>query len=231
MAEISIGEYAEEKARASGKNTSLSGKYELIDVGEMHGFRATGTWLATGWDLVMIVLTDDHVMVSFELIGDEAIAQEQVLLDTLKTYGESAADGSAGGFLRSDGEQFAIDYPDTYSMMDYGLKDGCAVRMFANAGDPNNLYMARTYILDQEYSDALAPSIASMGLPKSAKVEAEPEMVRIGSRNAAVILGNTEAGPLAFYVIGSGRTALAVLFMGEEATGMAEQIMASAEIK
>ena len=56
-------------------------------------------------------------------------------------------------------------------------------------------------------------------------------MVEIGGRNAALIQGNVTGGPLAFYVIGGGRTALVLMFTGEEACGMAEHIIESAELK
>ena len=46
-----------------------------------------------------------------------------------------------------------------------------------------------------------------------------------------MIRGQLDAGPMAFYLIGSGRTAMALLFTGEAAVGMAEAIVASAAIE
>lgn len=231
LVEISVAEYSEEKARADGKNTALDGSYELIEVNGMHGFRAAGKWLATGWDLALVILTDGKTMVSFELVGAEALESEQRLLETVKTFEQEEAESNAEGFLRCDGIQFALDYPESYSMMDYGLKDGCAVMLFADPADPNNLFMARTYLLDTDYTEDMAPAIAAAYLPKSTGVNAAPETVQIGGREMAVIRGNMDAGPLAFYVTGSGSMAMAVLFTGEGAVGLAEQIMASVEIK
>ena len=87
--------------------------------------------------------------------------------------------------------------------------------------------MARTYSLITAYSSEQAPSIAKAKLPKSTGVQAEPQMTRVGDWDAAVITGDTKAGPMAFYVIGSGRTALALMFLGEEAISHAETVVAS----
>lgn len=70
-------------------------------------------------------------------------------------------------------------------------------------------------------------SIAKAKLPKSTHVKADPKMMRVGDWNAAVITGNTKAGPMAFYIIGSGRTALALMFLGKEAIGHAEKVLGS----
>ena len=91
----------------------------------------------------------------------------------------------------------------------------------------SQIIMARTYTLNEDYSDELAHSIAAGRLPKSTGLKAEPEMERIGGRNAAVIRGDLESGPMAFYVVGQGRTALALMFMGEGALSYAEDIIAS----
>ena len=56
-------------------------------------------------------------------------------------------------------------------------------------------------------------------------------MTEIGSRKAAHIQGEVSGGPFSFYAIGSGRTALVLMFMGDEACGMAEHVIQSAEIK
>ena len=91
--------------------------------------------------------------------------------------------------------------------------------------------MARTYNLDMDYTDSMAAYIASAALPKSTKVEANAEMVEIGGRNAAVITGTVSGSPMAFYVIGSGKTILALLLTGEESCGMAEHLIGSVEFK
>ena len=42
-----------------------------------------------------------------------------------------------------------------------------------------------------------------------------------------MIRGDLESGPMAFYVVGQGRTALALMFMGAGALSYAEDIIAS----
>ena len=83
---------------------------------------------------------------------------------------------------------------------------------------------------DTDHHDRYAPVFASSLLHKSTGIDAEAEMAWCGDWNPAVIKGTVQAGPLAFYVTGSGHTALAVLFTGTEAVGMAQMIMASMNI-
>ena len=171
----------------------------------------------------------------FVLVGNKALALEQALLDSLELLGE-APEETTEGFLRWEGMEFSekhpegglfsLDYPAHYS----SLAQTTGI-VFMNPNDPSNIIMARAYTLDTYYSDALAPVIAANALPKSTKVEPNAKMVKIGGRNAAIIQGTVSGGPMAFYVIGSGRTALALMFTGEEACGMAEHVIQSAEIK
>ncbi len=229
LAESMIADYTEEKARANGKNTVLNGEYELIEVGDMHGFRAFGTWLAFDCDIIMIQLSHDRHLVSFILIGDEAIAKEEELISSVMLT--NVDDTTSGeGFMRWEGDLFAFDYPDYYIKLDYGLKDQSEVILFVDPNDTNNLLMARTYPLDYEYLNAYAPILASSLLPKSTGIDAEPELIWCGDWKLAVIKGNVQAGPLAFYVTGSGQTVLAVLFTGTAAVGMSQEIMASMTI-
>ena len=223
--ESMIAQYSEEAQRAAGKNTTLNGKYDLIESGGMHGFRAYGTWLDGGRDLVMVLLTGSRHMVSFVLIGQQAIAAEQDLVSSVELLG-SSADDSAAGFKRWDSAQFSMDYP-----AHFGVMEQTTGVIFVNPDDTNSIIMARTYNLDADYSDAMAAYIATAALPKSTKVEAEPEMVQIAGRTAAVIKGNISVGPMAFYVIGSGKTAMALMFTGEEANAVAEHVILSIEIK
>ena len=208
-----------------GRNLSLTGEYELIEAGEMKGFRAFGSWLATGQEAVMLVLTADRHLVGFVLVGEEALALEQSLLDSVELLGEEPAE-SAEGFLRWEGELFSLDYPENYGTMEQSTGV-----IFVDPQNTSCIIMARSYTLDFDYSDSSAPNIAAAALPKSANVEADPEMVEIGGKNAAVIQGTVSGGPMSFYVTGSGRTALALMFTGTEACGMAEHIIQSAEIK
>ncbi len=208
-----------------GKNLALSGEYELMQRDGMRGFRALGSWRATGQDAVMMVLTGNRHMVCFVLVGDGAIALEQSFLNSVELLGDGPSEG-AEGFLRWEGSRFALDYPENYGTMEQNTGV-----VFINPDDTNSIIMARTYDLDFDYADSMAATIAASALPKSTKVEANPEMVEIGGRNAAVIKGTISAGDMAFYVIGSGRTAMALMFTGGEACGMADHIIQSVEIK
>ena len=204
----------------------LSGEYELIDLGNIHGFRAPGTWLTGGFDLIMMQFTYDNHLFAFVFVGNEAIAHADRILASVEfTSVETVV--SSESFLRWEGDLFAFDFPDHYARIDYGLKDKSEVIIFANPEDTSNILMARTYPLSYEYDDAYAAAYASSLLPKSTKMDAEPEMLRCGDWNAAVLTGEIESGPLAFYVIGSGNTLLAVIFMGEEIIGLSQEIMAS----
>ena len=208
-----------------GKNLALTGEYMLAQAGDLRGFRAAGSWRATGQDAVMLVLSGSRHMVGFVMVGDGAIALEPTFLNSVTLIGNEPQE-SAEGFLRWDGKDFSVDYPAHYGALDQGT----AVA-FINAADTSNIIMVKAYPLDTEYSDAIAPVIAASTLPKSTKVEPNAEMTQIGGRSAAVITGTVSNGPLAFYVIGSGKTALILMFTGTEATAMADAVIRSAEIK
>ena len=207
-----------------GKNLVLTGKYESMQSGEMKGFRAFGSWKATGQDAVMIILADGGHMIGFVLVGDEAIALEKDFLDSVEFLGK-VPEESKDGFKRWEGSQFALDYPEQYGAMEQNTGV-----VFINPDDGSNIIMARAYNLDTDYSDDMAPALAAQKLPKSTKVEANPEMVEIGGRKAAEIKGTVSGGPMSFYVFGSGKTAFAMMFTGEEAVGMAEPIIQSVVI-
>ena len=63
-----------------GKNLQMNGEYELIQSGELHGFRAPGSWRSTGQAAVMLLLSSGTHIVGFVLVGDGAIALEQDFL-------------------------------------------------------------------------------------------------------------------------------------------------------
>jgi len=203
-----------------GKSLSLTGEYELVRFGALQGFRAFGSW-GGNQDARMICATDGGHMVSFVLIGEHAIAEEEALLNSVVTFGGSET-AAQSGYKTWQGAGFTVCYPEGY-----GTMEQAAGTVFMDAGKTDQIIMARTYSLDTDYSDALAPSIASARLPKSTHVEATPEMEQVGGWNAAVIRGDTASGPMAFYVVGQGRTALALLFIGEDALGYAMDVVAS----
>ena len=208
-----------------GKNLALTGEYTLIQSGALKGFRAPGSWRATGQDAVMLVLTGERHMVGFVLVGKDALALEQAFLDSVRLLGDEPEE-SEGGFLRWDSAKIALDYPKHFGALEQAT--GVA---FINPDDPNCIIMARLYTLDVAFSDAIATQVAVTALPKSTKVEPNAELVQIGGRSAAVIKGAVSGGPMEFYVIGSGRSVVALMFTGEEACGIAEHVIQSVEIK
>lgn len=50
-------------------------------------------------------------------------------------------------------------------------------------------------------------------------------MVKMGGWNTTRITGNTSAGSLANYLLGSGKTALALMFIGKDALQHAEAVV------
>lgn len=208
-------------ASYSGKNLRLNGEYDLIQAGNMYGFRAYGLWETGNLDAVYIMLTGSRHMVGFVLVGAEAIELEQSLLDSVELPGDTPNEGEAG-YLRWEGAHFSMDYPEQYGTME---TNGAVA--FLNTADASNIIMAKPVLLDVNYSDNMAPIIANTYLPKSAKLEANAEMVSIGDRNAAVIKGFVGEDPMAFYAFGFDRTAIALSFIGDEANDLAARIIGS----
>lgn len=209
----------------SGKNLALSGEYEFVEQGEMRGFRALGSWRATGQDAVMLVLSGNRHVVGFIMVGDGAIALEQDLADSVELLGEAPAESSEG-FSRWDSKLFSVDYPTHYGTLEQNVGV-----IFVNAANSNCVIVARTYDLNSDYDDSQAVAICNKALPTSTKITPDAIMTEIGGKNAAVIKGSISSGPLEFYIIGKGRTVLALMFTGDEAIGYAEAVIRSAEIK
>ena len=226
LAERIVSQYTAENAQENGKHTVLSGEYELVTRGNLRGIRAKGTWTLSGEELVMIMLTGESHLVAFQLNGPEAIALEDELLDSVELAGGLDASSAGDGFVRWDGAEYAVLYSAHYRTMETATGI-----MFANPDDPSNVIAVRTYALDYDYEDSMAPLMASALMPKSAKVTADPEVMQIGGRTVACIRGDIESGPLAYYLFGEGRTLYVVLLSGTEATGMGGEIVASVEPK
>ena len=210
-----------------GKNLALDGSYDLIESNGLHGFRAYGSWRATGQDAIMVVVSGRQHLVGFVMVGGQSMTltdMEQMFLSSLVLFDNGPSQG-ADGFKRWQGEQFSIEYPEAYNLME--LSGGA---VFVDPADPSNIIMARAYSLDLQYQDSFAPVIAANALPKSAGVEPNAEMISIGGRIAAVIKGTVSDGPMEFYAFGSGKTAIAVMLTGEGACGLAERLIRSAEI-
>ena len=104
----------------SGKNLALDGRYELVEQDGLHGFRAFGSWRATGQDAVMTVLSGPQHVVGFVMVGGETMTlteMEQMFLDSLVLYDNTPAESTAD-FKRWQGEQFSLEYPEQYSLME-----------------------------------------------------------------------------------------------------------------
>ena len=220
-----LSTYTEEAAKEKGKNITLNGTVEGIVYGNLKGFRAYGTWLATGDQLIMDILTADNYMVSFSFIGEEAIALEDAILNSVELQGPKQED-RGDMYTRWQSGKITFLYPKQYS----ALEQTTGV-VLANQSSPNNAIAVRIYDVDFDYSKELTTLLAEQSLPSSTKVEAEAEMVKVGDWDAALIQGESSAGKIAYYVIGSGRTVLGIIFMGEEAISYAQIIVASMEIK
>lgn len=172
----------------------------------------------------MVVLTGKDHLVGFIMVGAKALALEDALLSSVELKGDIDT-SDENGWLSWQGARFSVAYPKDYAVMD----SGTAV-MFGDPNGSGNLIAVRAYDLNVEYSDNIAPAVAAAYLPKSTHIGAEPEMVTMGGRNAAVIRGDVNGKALAFYIVGRGRTALGIMLMGETAVEMAENIVMSAEI-
>lgn len=200
----------------------LDGTYETLEQNGLPGFRAFGK-VDGKYRVELVVLTGKGSMVAFIFIGEKAIAEEGTILSSLSVT-DRMKDEETGNadYKRWKGGGFSLLYPK-----DYGAMEQQSGTVFIEMKGKKDTIMARTYSLNTAYSREQAPSIAKAKLPKSTGVQAEPQMTRVGDWDAAVITGDTKAGPMAFYVIGSGRTALALMFLGEEAISHAETVVAS----
>ena len=225
LADAVISGYSEEAAREKGKNTTLNGKYDLIERNGMHGIRAYGTWLLSGEDLVMVLLTGDNHLVAFQMNGPEAIALEDELLDSVVLLG-SLDSSESQEWKRWEDKSFTLRYPTHYN-----AAESSTGVLLANPDGSGNVMAARVYDIDYDYSDNMAPQLAKSLLPKSAKIDADPVTEEIGGRTTAVIRGKIESGDLVYYLFGSDRKVFVLLATGEEAVTLAEQVVASVELK
>lgn len=212
-----------------GKFTSflqLDGTYEHLKKGSFIGFRAFGT-ASSNDPAHFVLLTGEGCMITFIFIGEKAFAEEEAILSSLQAAAGARNEASDDGdYLRWKGDGFTVLYPKEYGTMEQAT--GTA---FLEMTAKKDTIMVRSYTLDTDYSEALASAIAREKLPKSARVHGEPDMVQIGDWHAAVITGDTgSSGPMAFYIIGSGRTALGILILGKNALTHAEYIVSTATI-
>ncbi len=103
--------------------------------------------------------------------------------------------------------------------------------VFVDPDTSSNIIMARAYDLDSAYTDDMAVFLCEQALPKSTRVEPNAEEITVGDRHMAVIRGTLDAGPMEFYLFGSGSRAIAVMFTGDKAVEMAERVLLSVSFK
>lgn len=218
-----IGQYSD------GANSSLrlTDKYESVVISNLVGYRIFGKW-AGQYDAEFIELSDGEAWIVFIFVGGKAIAQEQAILNSVRTVRIEQGAAAEGEYSIWRGEGFTVWYPDSYGIL--GMDQGI---VFARQAEEKatDIYAVRTYNLDMEYTDSMAPWIATQKLPSSTQAASDPVMTRVGDWNAAVIHGEIDMGPIAFYVIGKGKIALGLIFMGEDAVNRAETIVASTVIE
>lgn len=218
-----IQQYLSSNGGKFGSHLKLDGSYESITQNGLPGFRAFGK-VDGKQKAHLVVLTGQSSMVIFAFVGMKAIAEEEAVLSTVNVTGRINAT-EEGGLKRWKGGQFSLLYPQDCSTMEQATGV-----IFLDKAKKNTI-AARTYQLSAEFSPDQALSTAKDKLPKSTKVIADPVMTRVGDWDAAVITGDTKAGPMAFYVIGSGRTALALMFLGKEALQHVEAVISSVTFK
>lgn len=211
----------------SKSKMKFNGKYEMLQYGALRGFRAFGTINGSIQAQQNYLSSGAHMLV-FRFIGQNAIAAQEDILASIVVFNAEKPISQAGapeGYISFNQENYTFVYPEGYKNME--ANNGI---IFLDAAKKNTIAV-RKRTLDANYSEALAPTLASTYLPKSTKLKATPEMIEIGPWKAARITGNTESGPLAFYVLGNGRTALFLLFMGQDALIHAETVLSSVTIQ
>ena len=198
----------------------LSGEYDMLDYGTLKGFRAPGTF--TGRIAAQhIYLSDGSHLLFFRFVGEDAIkAQEGILTSIMVNKVEKSL--AQDGYVPFRRGNYALCYPDGYNTLEQSTG---IVFLDKTKG---NMIMVRARTLDADYTEELAPDWYY--LPKSTKVEPNPKMVEVGPWKAALITGDTESGPMAFYALGSGRTALVLLFIGQEALTHTETVLRAVTI-
>ncbi len=212
-----------DQQQQSSSKMRLSGEYDMLEYGALKGFRALGTF-AGRIRAQQIYLSDGAHLLFFRFIGEDALAAQESILASI-TVNKVEKSLAQDGYVPFKRENYALCYPE-----DYGTLEQSTGIVFVDK-TKGNMIMVRARTLDADYTEELAPVLAATYLPKSTKVEPNPIMVEVGPWKAALITGDTESGPLAFYALGKGRTALVLLFMGQEALEHAEAVLSSVTIE
>ncbi|MBR7040285.1 MAG: hypothetical protein IKI24_00410 [Clostridia bacterium] len=209
----------------SGPNLEMNGEYEYVEIANLRGYSFDGSWKATGDDARCVILTGDTHLVGFVLIGGEALAEGETIMESVALRYDFLKEGAGEGWLTWSNDLISVGYPDNFSLMDTG-----SGVLFSDPKVQNNAYAVTIYSLDFDYDDVYAPQFASMVLPKSTGLAADPEIETIDGRVFGVIKGEVSGASLALYLTGKGRTVVGVMFIGNEVVAIAEDVLKSLTI-
>ena len=210
----------------SGPNLDMNGEYEYVEIAGLKGYRFDGSWKDTGDTAQCVILTGDTHLVGFVLIGDTALTVGEKIIQSVELRYDFLKGGAQEGWLTWSNEQISVNYPDTFSLMDTG-----SGVLFSNPKVQNNAYAVTIYPIDFEYDDLYAPQFATMVLPKSTGLTADPKTETIDGRVFGVIKGDVSGSSLALYLTGKGRTVVAVMFIGNDVVALAEDVLKSLVIQ
>lgn len=210
----------------SGPNLDMNGEYEYVEVAGLRGYSFDGSWKATGDTARCVILTGDTHLVGFVLIGDTALTVGETMIESVVLRYDFLKDGADEGWLTWSNDLISVGYPDTFSLMDTG-----SGVLFSDPKIQNNAYAVTIYPIDFEYDDMYAPQFATMVLPKSTGLTADPQTEIIDGRVFGVIKGEVSGASLALYLTGSGKTVAGVLFIGNDVVAIAEDVLKTLVIK
>ena len=181
------------------------------------------------WDLVQRNLRNALSAPDKVKAGDvqatEALAEGETIMESVALRYDFLKEGAGEGWLTWSNDLISVGYPDNFSLMDTG-----SGVLFSDPKVQNNAYAVTIYSLDFDYDDVYAPQFASMVLPKSTGLAADPEIETIDGRVFGVIKGEVSGASLALYLTGKGRTVVGVMFIGNEVVAIAEDVLKSLTI-
>ena len=227
LAEKYISGYTREIADESGQATVLNGEYELIQHGEQFGFRAKGTWMPSGEDLVMIMLSGADHLVGLQFNGPEALALEKDLLDSLELLGDMQT-ARSGGYLHWESDHFTVNYPQYYAPTE--TNTGVT---FVNLGDQANVIEIDAISVNFDYKDTedMLRDLAKSMRPQAAGSSVTTEIKKIGDIRMAVMKGKVDKTQFIYYIFGKNRRVFVVLITGAEAMGLGRKVVESIRLK
>ena len=220
--------FAGEETDAVQPTLLLDGSYELIAEEDLKGFRAPGIWRASGEPALLDVFTDGGSMVSFTMVGDQAISLEKTLTSSLRITKQATE--SKDGMNKWDSEKITLWYPDTFKMMDLGQNGGVVFTELSV--QPSTINIMVSELPESEYSDVYGLATMKKVLQQTGTgMEETMKITRVGDQNAVAAEGTFSDTPVANYILGQGKTVVVLNFVGENAVNRAETVIASLEFK